>query len=123
VIDSYAWLEYFRGSPSGERAKRYVEGGAAATSALTFAELQEKYLKEKWRTYSEDSEFMATRTLVVPLERSVASLAGEINHSRKKVVKGWGMADSLILATAKKASAKVVTGDRHFEGLSEAIMI
>jgi predicted nucleic acid-binding protein len=66
---------------------------------------------------------VATRTFIVPVERSVALLAGEINHSRKKVAKGWGMADSLILATARSASAKVVTGDRHFEGLPETIMV
>jgi predicted nucleic acid-binding protein len=50
-------------------------------------------------------------------------LAGEINHSQKKVVKGWGMADSLILATARNTPAKVVTRDHHFEDLAETIMI
>ena len=38
-------------------------------------------------------------------------------------VKNWGMADLVILATARIASAKVVTDDRHFEGLSEAIIV
>jgi predicted nucleic acid-binding protein len=123
VIDSYAWLEYFRGSASGRVAKGYIEGGAAATSAVTLAELREKYLKEKWESFEVDSDFLTTRTYLVPVEKTLALLAGEINHSRKKVVKDWGMADSLILATARNASAKVITGDRHFEGLAETIMI
>ena len=33
------------------------------------------------------------------------------------------MADSTILATTSAANAKVVTGDRHFEGLPDAIII
>jgi predicted nucleic acid-binding protein len=123
VIDSYAWLEYFRGSASGRVAKGYIESGTAATSAVTLAELREKYIKEKWESFEEDSDFLTTKTYLVPVEKALALLAGEINHSQKKVVKDWGMADSLILATARNAFAKVVTGDRHFEGLAETIMI
>lgn len=33
------------------------------------------------------------------------------------------MADSIILATARVVSAKVVTGDSHFEGLPEVIIV
>jgi len=48
----------------------------------------------------------------------MAILAGEINLRRKAEKKGWGMADSPILATAMIMSAKIATGDRHFEGLA-----
>jgi hypothetical protein len=33
------------------------------------------------------------------------------------------MANSIILATARIASARVVTGDKHFEGLADAIVV
>jgi predicted nucleic acid-binding protein len=123
VIDSYAWVEYFRGTPSGERARPYIESDRSATSALTLAELREKYLREGWRSYREDSEFIGGKTFVAPLDRQAAELAGELNHERKKEVAGWGMADSVVLATAKMASARVVTGDKHFKGLPDAILI
>ncbi len=123
VIDSYAWIEYFRGSPAGKAARKYIEGDSAATSTLTLAELREKYLKERWNFFEEDLKFMTSRTSVVAVDRLVALLAGEINYERKQIKKGWGMADSIILATARNASAKVVTGDRHFEELPETIMI
>lgn len=60
---------------------------------------------------------------MVQVDREVALLAGEINNARKKKVRGRGMADSVILATARRASAKVVTGDRHFEGFAGAVLI
>jgi predicted nucleic acid-binding protein len=123
VIDSYAWIEYFRGTESGKQARRYVEGDAAATSTLTLAELKEKYLREKWASFEEDLAFIAARTLVTPVDRQVAILAGEINHKQKMARTGWGMADSIVLATARTVSAKVVTGDPHFEGLPDALLI
>ena len=123
VIDSYAWIEYFRGTESGKKVRSFVEGESAATSVLTLAELREKYLREKWLTFSEDVAYIASRTSLTQVDREIAILAGEINHRRKAEKKGWGMADSLILATARVTSAKVVTGDRHFEGLPDAILI
>ena len=123
VIDSYAWVEYFRGTESGKMARPYVEGDSAATSALTLAELREKYLREGWPSFDEDLNFIVWKTRVAPVDRQTSLLAGEINYERKKAKRGWGMADSVILATARSASAKVVTGDRHFEGLPDAILI
>ena len=123
VIDSYAWIEYFRGTESGKKVRSYVEGESAATSVLTLAELREKYLREKWLTFSEDVAYISSRTSLTQVDREIAILAGEINHRRKAEKKGWGMADSLILATARVTSAKVVTGDRHFEGLPDAILV
>ena len=123
VIDSYAWIEYYRGSSAGRRASSYIEANRAATSTITLAELREKYLKERWGFFEGDLKYVTTRTSIIPVDRLIALLAGEINYERKKVEKGWGIADSLVLATARNASAKVVTGDRHFEDLPETIMI
>ncbi len=123
VIDSYAWIEYFRGTQSGATARRYIESDSASTSTLTLAELREKYLREKWGFFQEDLNFISARTSLIPVDRSIALLTGEINHAQKKIRKDWGMADSIILATARSASAKVVTGDPHFKGLPEAVLI
>ena len=123
VVDSYAWIEYFRGTSAGEAARPYLESDRAATSALTLGELKEKYLREKWSWFERDSAFIVNRTQIVNLDKEIALAAGELNHGRKKVMNGWGMADSVVLATARGASAKVVTGDPHFRDVPEAILI
>ena len=46
VIDSYAWVEYFRGSSEGKTAQKYIEHENCATSSVTIAELSEKYKRE-----------------------------------------------------------------------------
>lgn len=123
VIDSYAWIEYFRGSPSGEKARQFIEKGSSATASITLAELQEKYLREKWTTFEPDLRFITTKSSVAPIDREISVSAGRINYENKKKIKNWGMADSIILATARVYSAKVVTGDPHFKGIKEATMI
>lgn len=123
VIDSYAWIEYFRGTDAGRRAKNYIEGREAAMSGISVAELKEKYLREGWRYFDADLLFITSVATMIPVDKEIAVSAGEINFERKKKVKDWGMSDSIVLATARKASAKVVTGDPHFKDLKESILI
>jgi predicted nucleic acid-binding protein len=123
VIDSYAWIEYFRGSELGTKAKNYIESKEGATSVISIAELKEKYLREGWSYFTSDLLFISSITTIVPLDKEIATSAGEINFERKKKVKDWGMSDAIVLATARKASAKVVTGDVHFRDLKESIFV
>ena len=123
VVDSYAWIEYFRGSKAGKKARGFIEGDKAATATITVAELREKYAREGWPYFDEDLLFITSSTAIVNLTKDIAVKAGEINVAIKMKVKGWGMADSIILATAQVAKAKVVTGDKHFKGLKQAILI
>ncbi|MGB9717004.1 MAG: PIN domain-containing protein [Thermoproteota archaeon] len=54
--------------------------------------------------------------------RYIAEIAGEIDVEKK--VGNWGLADSIILATARKTNTKVVTGDKHFADLkNEVVMV
>ena len=62
-------------------------------------------------------------THVLPLNLSIARLAGGLNYKRKKVVKNWGMIDSMILATALTYSLKILTKDSHFGDLDNAEML
>ncbi|MEM2864967.1 MAG: PIN domain-containing protein [Candidatus Bathyarchaeia archaeon] len=123
VVDSYAWIEYFRGSEAGKKARDFIEKDKSATATITLAELSEKYAREGWSYFNEDLLFIASTTIIVNLTKEIAVKAGEINAVMKAKVKGWGMADSIILATAQVAKAKVITGDKHFGGLKEAILI
>jgi len=130
IIDSYAWIEYFRGTDAGAKTRRYIEKENSATPTIVIVELSRKLLKEveKGRETMEGRklrlEFIKTSTIIVNLTRDIAEYAGEIDIERKRKVKGWGLADSIILATARKAKAKIVTGGKHFKDLkNEVIMI
>lgn len=121
VIDSYAWVEYFRGTKEGAAAKEYIEKKSNATCSITIAELAEKYKREN-KDFSEDYHFIVSKSEIIDLSADIAIAAGEINFENKRKIKNWGMSDAIIMATAKMFNAQVVTGDEHFRNLS-VIMI
>jgi predicted nucleic acid-binding protein len=118
VLDSFAWIEYFNGTSAGEKVQNFLETGGVLTPAIVVAELSEKH-KRLNREFGPKYDFVKARTSVVPLEEELARVAGELNFERKKRVKGWGMADSIVLASARRSKSMIVTGDPHFKDLAE----
>ena len=118
VLDTFAWIEYFNGTSAGEKVQNFLETGLVVTPAIVVAELSEKH-KRLNREFGPKYDFVKARTSVVPLEEELARVAGELNFERKKMVKGWGMADSIVLATARRSGSRIVTGDPHFRDLTE----
>jgi predicted nucleic acid-binding protein len=49
--------------------------------------------------------------------------SAKINNMLKKETDGWGLADSLVYATAQLKKAQVVTADEHFSKLKNVIFI
>src|SRR5208282_2480590 len=117
VIDSFAWFEYFAGSNAGAKARLFIESGKSLTPTIVIAELTEKYRREKM-VFAPDRDFILGKTRLISLDSGIAEKAGIINHERKRGVKRWGLADSIVLATAREHGAKIVTGDEHFRDLA-----
>jgi len=121
IIDSYAWVEYFKGSKQGEMAREFIENKTSATSVITIAELSEKYEREG-KNFEEDFNFIISQTKIIQLNTDIALLAGKINYENKKKIKNWGMADAIILSSAKMNKGKVVTGDEHFRTFDSVML-
>lgn len=129
VVDAYAWIEYFRASRAGEGAKKYIESGDSVTPTIVVAEVSRKLQREievgnetvKGRL--KRLEFMRASSRIVDLDFEAAAEAGEVDVDMKSRVRGWGLADSIILCTARSVEGKVITGDEHFRGLEETIML
>jgi predicted nucleic acid-binding protein len=126
VIDSFAWLEYFMGSSRGAAAKEIIDSRTDEkfTPTICVAEVYVKSLKNEGETMAEARRnFMRDRGAVAPLNEDIAVEAAKIDVARKKEVRRWGLADSVVLATGRGLGAKVVTGDSHFDGLQDVMMI
>ena len=81
----------------------------------------EKYEREG-KIFEEDFDFILSQTKIIQLNSEIAILSGKINFKNKKEIKNWGVADAIILATARINKSKVVTGDEHFRNL-DSVMI
>ncbi len=129
MIDTYAWIEYFRASPLGERTREYIEGEGSATPTVVVAEVSRKLQREilagnetkEGRLRRLDFIHASSQILELPFELAVVS--GELDVEMKRKVKGWGIVDSILLSIARSSEAKVVTGDEHFRNLKEVIFI
>lgn len=86
------------------------------------AEFTDKYTRENL-DFKERLRFIKTISALAPLDEETAELAGKISAERRQQVKGWGLVDSIVLATARTKKMKVITGDEHFRSLDDAIMI
>jgi predicted nucleic acid-binding protein len=122
LIDSYSWVEFFKGTLKGKKVEKILAERICYTSLITLAEIYEFCLKFD-QNVEKPIEKIRTLSLLLPLNQRICLLAGEINFNRKKLIKGWGMLDSLILATALINNLKILTGDEHFKDLSNVEML
>ncbi len=124
LIDTFAWVEYFRGTKKGEMVRNCVEEEKAITPTIVLAELSDIYERKAIPKWESDLAFIISKTAIANLNQQLAIEAGKIkNEVRKKHKTKFGLADAIILATAIKANAKVVTGDQHFEKLSNVLFL
>jgi predicted nucleic acid-binding protein len=118
TFDSWAWVEYFRGSRAGEEVKRLLEGGEVLfTPSICLAEIRAKYLRVG-RDPSERLGFIKSRTSVIGVDARVAEAAAKL-----KLEFGLHLVDAIILSCARSSGSDLVTGDRHFRGLQGVVML
>ncbi len=121
-MDTYAWVEFFNGSEKGKRVKKLLKGKTCFSCALSFAELSEWAQREGHDAARLLETVKKLSVVIVPGEETLA-LAGKINFVQKKKIKGWGLADSIILTTAKINGLNVVTGDSHFKEIKGTVFL
>jgi predicted nucleic acid-binding protein len=119
LVDSWAWIEYFKGTSSGEKARSYIEGEEKViVSAINVAEVRLFLLRHKRAEEERLIRFLLSTSFPVPVSTEIAVQAALTKHEKK-----LGMADALVLATAKLHDAKVVTGDDDFKNEEAAVYI
>ena len=129
IIDAYAWIEYFKASKMGETAKEYIESEHSVTPTIVVSEISRKLRKdialgnETREGRLRRLEFIRATSRIMELDFEIAIEAGGISEDLKVEMKGWGLANSIILCTAKSLKGKVVTGDEHFRPLENVIFV
>jgi len=129
IIDTYAWIEYFKASEMGEIAKEFIESENSVTPTIVVSEISRKLRKdidlgnETHEGRLRRLEFIRSKSRITDLDFETAAEAGGISEDLKVEAKGWGLADSIVLCTALSLKGKVVTGDEHFRRLDNVIFV
>ena len=120
MIDSWSWVEYWKGGRHADRATEYIEGSETAiASTINLAEVYHSVLRDyDEKKASEKADTLRKRCYIIPVDEQIAVASASFKHSLK-----LAMADSIILATARTRNAKVLTGDPDFKGLPDALFI
>ncbi|MBC2747145.1 MAG: type II toxin-antitoxin system VapC family toxin, partial [ANME-2 cluster archaeon] len=122
LLDSFAWMEYFMGTQEGEKVRRYVDDDIQLyTSPIVIAEIYSKSLRTDGNA-EERKDFIIKRCALIVLDEIIAVEAAKIHAEKKIKTPDFGLADALILASARNRKIKVVTGDPHFKDFKDAVM-
>jgi len=124
VIDAYAWIEYLIGSKAGDKVRAVLEeeNNEVYTCAVTVAEVVSKTAREG-RDFEAAYDILLSNSQVVNVDEEVSKEAGVLHSEMLKTKRDFGLADAYVLAIARRIKSRVLTGDLHFEGVKEAILI
>ena len=130
VYDTYAWIEYFRGSEKGAVVKRLLESQEGYTPSIVLAEVARKYRREG---FNKDDIlkrllFIVGKTEVVTIDIEISLKASEIylellELSKKLRLRTPSLADAIVYSIAMLKQDKLVTGDRLFRNMKNIIYI
>lgn len=113
VVDSSAWLEYFANGPNASYfAKPIEEVEKLIVPSLSLFEVFKRVLQQRDENDGLQAVAVMQQGVVVDLDSSVA-----LSAARLGVENRLPMADSVILATARKYDATLWTQDADFKGL------
>ena len=121
LIDSYGWIEYFGDGPLADSYAVFVEKAdekGTVTPTIVIYEVYMKIKSVKGEEKALEAYAQMSRTKIVDLTGSLCLEAADISMSLN-----LGMADSIIVATAKAYNAQIVTSDEHLKKMDKVKFI
>lgn len=113
VVDSSAWLEYFAG---GRRAATFApaieDTAKLVVPAICLLEVFRRVLQQRDEGAALQAAAAMSQGEVVPLDGSLALEAARLGVERR-----LPLADSVVLATARRFGAVLWTQDADFDGV------
>ncbi len=124
IVDAWAWIEYFRGTISGAKLNDLLEdeSNEIYTCAVTVAEIVSKTAREG-QDVEAACDLLLSNSQIIKLDEQISKQAGLLHCKMRQTKKDFGLADAFILAAANKLEAKIVTGDPHFKGMKNTIIL
>lgn len=135
VMDTTAWIEYFRASQTGEHVQEYIfpriteEGRESAdiiTPTIVVMELKSYYIRqdEEDKFYDDLAVIRELSSIkTVNIDEPLAIKVGEKHGHEHTTDTKIGYNDCILITLAEKMNRKVISTDKHFEGSPHTIYI
>jgi predicted nucleic acid-binding protein len=121
LIDSYGWIEYFGEGPLADSYATFIEKTdekGTVTPTIVIYEVYRKIKSIRGEEKALEAYAQMSRTKIVDLTSSLCLEAADISMNLN-----LGMADSIIVATAKAYNAQIVTSDEHLKKMDRVKFI
>ncbi|MDY6930849.1 MAG: PIN domain-containing protein [Halobacteriota archaeon] len=121
LVDSSAWIEYFKGTDPGIYAKKVLEESSekVIVSLINIGEVYSWVLRYYSIDIAEEMrKTMETRAFVSDITEPII-----VEAAMMKNANGWELDSSIIFVTARKEGASILTGDPNFKDLKESLFI
>ena len=115
LIDSYGWIEYFGDGPLADAYASYIEKADSentVTPTIVVYEVYRKIKNTKGEQKALEAYAQMSQTKIIELNSVLSLEAADIG-----LTTGLGMADSIIVATAKAYNAEIITSDKHLKDI------
>ena len=124
IIDTYGWIEYFKGSKKGEIVEKIINNNKNKTITLEccIAEIMLYCLRNNFE-FSRALHLIKTNSYVFPVSIDTWLDAARIKFEIRKNRPGFGIIDAILISKQKENKAKIVSGDSHFKGLKGIVYI
>jgi predicted nucleic acid-binding protein len=119
LVDSSGWIEYLAARSNADEFARYIQGDEPlVTSTIQVYEIYKVVRRDISEERAIESVAALRATMIVPVDESLALEAADASLEH-----GLAMADAIILATARRHRAELVTADADFAGLPGVTLI
>lgn len=122
LIDSWAWIEYFRASPNGQKVREALSNSEIYTSVLSLAEIADWCV----RNHLEPQNYIPAvlhYSSMLQIDEQTAEAAGRLVSRLRKISAGIGMVDTILYTQALENKMNILTGDPHFKKLEHVLFI
>lgn len=124
IIDTYAWVEYFRGSRQGLILSKLFSNtkNKFITLECCLAELKGYCLKHSVN-YTRMQDIVKRNSIILPILTDLWIKAAEIKFELRKGIQHFGLIDALLVAKQREIRCKIISGDPHFKTLKQIVYL
>ena len=122
VLDTSAWIEYFKGTEKGAKVKCILAEEVVGTSVLTLAEMA-KWCVETKSDWDKVIIQIKANSNLIPVEELILIEGGKLYPQLRKIKTKIGLIDVLIYVSTIFHEAELVTSDTDYAGLASVLML
>ena len=124
VVDTSAWIEFFRASEVGEAVKDFIKvNDEILTPTIVLAEINYVYVRDgvSYEDFCQDVIMIKKLSEILNLDERTAIAAG---YRRATIgIRRISYQDCILIEIADKYSFAVISTDDHFKSLPNAIYL